>query len=112
MGIFDKIFGSKKKTKQFEELGRIFGTNLEGGLCDICNKNLGPREGTIVSISEMKIIAKNGFRPHQLGLIRMAAFLGIPKEAADNDWCQRVLADTTHWVLCETCYSKTRPYAR
>lgn len=102
MGLLDKLFGRRETS--YGSL-RVY---------DICNKDIGLLEGTVVSISEMKTIARNCFGPHKLGLVPpgLSLSLGISIEDADNNWRQRVLADTTPWLLCETCYSKTRPYAR
>lgn len=82
-------------------------------VCDICNRALDPGEGKVVPISEMQTIARNGFGPHKLGLSGLGgvhALLGLDESALDKRWRQQVLADTTPWLLCPNCYTRTRPF--
>jgi predicted RNA-binding Zn-ribbon protein involved in translation (DUF1610 family) len=82
--------------------------------CDICSVGLAQGEGTVVSIKEMKTVVRNGFSPHRLGIATTVGALsvfGIQPEQMDEHWRKQVLADKTPWLLCASCYEKTRPFA-
>jgi len=83
--------------------------------CDICSEGLTQGQGTIMPIKEMKTIARNGFSPYKLGIAALGGTLigvfGLNPEQMDQEWRQKVLADKTAWLLCPSCYEKTRPFA-
>lgn len=97
--------------------GNFRAPDAVGDCCDICAAQVSKAQSVIVPPQEMQTIANNGFGPFQLGVasenIRAKAkSAGLSFAKMDADWKQKALTDTSPWLLCRTCYEKTRPYAK
>lgn len=87
--------------------------------CDLCGKELKADKGKTIPSDEMKMIARSGFGPAKCSIpfgrgsfAALGSAFDATPEQIDEGWQQRVLADTTPWILCPDCYAKTRPFAR
>lgn len=80
--------------------------SAEQPICDICAVKLGPAAQRLVSPSEMRIIAGNGYG-------RNVTLWGqIPPEKRELQFYQLAIMSDTPWGLCPSCYEKTRAYAK
>ena len=74
-------------------------------LCDICARGLRPGERHVVSPSEMRVIARNGFGRH------VSLWGNLPLNERESKFYQLAIADDTDWALCPACYQHTRDFA-
>lgn len=73
-------------------------------ICDVCSTPIGP-EAKRYSASQIKTAVRAGFRPPETAFELGAAF-GMSQAQTEASWVQRVMADTTDWLLCPSCASK------
>lgn len=77
-------------------------------VCDLCNIPL-TSEAYRYTSSQIQSAVRAGLRPPSTALELGAAF-GMSKSQAEQSWIQRVMSDTTDWLLCSNCVSKNSQY--
>jgi Tfp pilus assembly protein PilF len=73
------------------------------GICDLCSAPL--QAGTKqYSAADFKSAVRSGLRPPATAIELGAAF-GMSQSQTEANWINRVMADSTDWFLCSSCYS-------
>jgi len=80
-------------------------------LCDFCGKPTKADTRVLIPLGEIKQAVRNGYNPF-MTISRKAKMMGwafgLTDKEVYQDWCQKVLADTTDWSLCRTCAKNFR----
>ena len=82
------------------------------GVCDICNQPTSTgRGGKVFKNRDMKQATERGFNGLAIGTnAAMLAGVGTNKKESYGLWKQRVMRDTTDWLLCPQCQKKIGRY--
>ena len=82
------------------------------GVCDICNQATSTSSGgKVFKNKEMKRATERGFNGMAIGPnARMLEMVGISKNETCGQWKQKVMLDTTDWLLCPECQKEIRSY--
>lgn len=78
------------------------------GVCDFCSAPL-DANAVRYSASQIRKAVRAGLRPPSTSIELGAAF-GMSRSEAEAMWMQRVMVDSTDWLLCPTCYSTVARY--
>ena len=83
------------------------------GVCDICNQATSTSSGgKVFKNKDMKRATERGFNGMAIGPnAQMLAMVGISKNETYEQWKQKVMLDTTDWLLCPECQKEIRRYA-
>jgi WD40 repeat protein len=79
-------------------------------LCDVCNKPLSGKEGTLYKPDDFRNIVSQGFEPAD-SFISMMEKLGLKRETIIKQWKeQTVIQSVSDWLLCSVCAGKAGQY--
>jgi tetratricopeptide (TPR) repeat protein len=71
------------------------------GNCDLCGAPL--QAGTkLYSAIEIKNAVRSGLRPPATA-VELGAALGMSQSLTESNWIQKVMTDSSDWLLCSTC---------
>jgi len=83
------------------------------GLCDVCNKNLGEKEGYL--LTTLEVVSTPGYWKKAF---TMGALFGISEYSEKVQFASQMASQTTPWMICDDCIdlftvdkTKSREYA-
>ena len=85
--------------------GHGLDSTLKEPLCDSCGAGLSLEGRHTISPAEMRIIAGNGYGRH------LKLWGDIAPSERESKFYQLAITKDTDWIVCPSCYQKTREYA-
>jgi len=80
-------------------------------ICDLCSCSIG-KEAKRYTAPQIKKAIRGGLRPPKDSVDDMATGMGFSQEDLYLEWKKQVMNDTSDWLLCPKCASRTDKYLK